>query len=119
LNDPAAHPAGSVVTDGAAFWVIDAGTRRPLGVSLVATWLGRPALPATVSDLALPLGPASAPGNGAFVRTPDGTRWLVDYGVRRAVSTTVARRLGLDAVAPIDVASADLNAATIAGMPVP
>lgn len=119
LNDATAHPAGSVVTDGTAYWLIDAGTRRPLAASLVATWLGRPALPATATDLALPTGLAAPPATGAWVRTPDGVTYLVDGGVRRVVSATVANRLGLSAVPTIAVDAADLTSATRAGAPIP
>jgi hypothetical protein len=112
------HPAGTVVTDGSAFWVVDAGTRRPLAASLVATWAGRPALPATSADLALPAGPVAAPGT-AWVVTPDNVRWLLDGGVRRSVPAAVAHRLGLDLVTPVPVVLADLTAATKAGPAVP
>jgi hypothetical protein len=119
LADPAAHPAGTVVQNGSSWWVVDAGTRRPLPPSLVPTWVGRPALPATSADLALPLGPAAPPGSGAWVVTPDDVRWLVDGGVRRSVATAVAHRLGLDLLTPIPVVLADLTAATKAGPAVP
>ena len=113
------HPAGSLVTDGTSVWVLDAGTRRPLGVSLVATYLGRPALPATDADLALPLGPPAAPANGAWLRTPDGARWLVEDGVRRSAPIGPTRRLGLVSVPTILVTAEDLTAGTTLGPPVP
>ena len=119
LANPARHPAGSLVTDGTSTWVIDAGTRRPLGASLVATYLGRPALPATAADLALPAGPPAAPANGAWVRTPDGARWLVEDGVRRSVPAAPTRRLGLVSVPTILVTPEDLTAATVLGPAVP
>jgi hypothetical protein len=118
-TDSAAHPSGSLVTSGGTYWLLDAGTRRPLAASLRATWLGRPALPATQADLALPVGAAAPPADGAWVATPDGAQWLVYGGVRRSVSVTVARRLGLNAVPAIPVAAADLNAATKAGTALP
>jgi hypothetical protein len=119
LADPAAHPAGTVVRNGSSWWLVDAGTRRPLAASLVPTWVGRPALPATSADLALPLGPAAPPGSGAWLVTPDKARWLVDGGVRRSVPAAVAHRLGLDLLAPIPAVLADLTAATKSGPAVP
>jgi hypothetical protein len=119
LANAAAHPAGTVVTDGTAFWLLDASARRPLAASLVPTWLGRPALPATAADLALPVGAVAPPATGAWVATPDGARWLVDGGYRHAVSATVAHRLGLDQVQPVPVPSADLTAATKSGTATP
>ncbi len=115
LANPAAHPAGSVVTDGTAVWVLDGGVRRPLAASLVATYLGRPALPATAADLALPVAGVAPPATGAWVSTPDGKRWLVDRGVRREVPLAVATRLGLAKVKPLAVVAAELTAATVAG----
>jgi hypothetical protein len=111
LNDASSHVAGSVVTDGTAYWLLDAGTRRPLASSLVQTWRGHPALPATTADLALPTGATAPPQSGAWLVTSDGTRWLVNNGLRRTVASAVAHRLGLDAVAPVAVPSADLSAA--------
>jgi hypothetical protein len=114
-----AHPAGTLVTDGSATWLLDAGVRRPLALSLVATWLGHRALPATAADLALPVGAAAAPGDGAWLATPDGARWLVYAGARRPVSAAVAHRLGLDLVVAQPVVAADLTAATRLGSAVP
>ncbi len=119
LANTAAHPAGSVVTDGSATWLVDAGRRRPLAASLVPTWLGRPPLAATNADLALPVGPAAPPADGAWVVTPVGATWLVYWGARRPVFAAVARRLGLDAVPPVPVLLADLTAATTSGSAVP
>ena len=115
LSNAARHPSGSLVTDGTSVWLLDAGTRRPVAASLVATYLGRPALPATDADLALPAGPAAGPPTGAWVTTSDGVRWLVDSGVRRPVTATVARRLGLDLVTPLPVVTAELTSATALG----
>jgi hypothetical protein len=119
LANPAAHPAGSVVTDGSAYWLLDAGFRRPLAASLALTWLGRPPLPATSADLALPAGAAAPPASGAWVVTEHGSYFLVDRAVRRPVTAAVAARLGLDAVSPQQVVAADLVASTFAGSPLP
>ena len=119
LANAARHPSGSLVTDGTATWVLDAGSRRPLAASLVATYLGRPALPATAADLALPVGPAAGPANGAWVRTADGARWLVVDGARRSVPSAPTRRLGLAAVPTILVTTSELTASTVLGPPVP
>jgi hypothetical protein len=112
------HPAGTLVTDGSAVWLVDASTRRLVGASLVPTWRGHPALPATSADLALPLGAPAPAMNGAWVATPDGVRWLVDRGVRHPMTATVAKRLGLNAVTPMPVVAADLTAATTSGAPI-
>ena len=114
-----AHPMGTLVTDGAAVWLLDAGMRRLVAASLTQTYRGRPALPATSADLALPVGAVAPVASGAWVVTPDTVRWLVDRGVRRAVTATVAKRLGLSAVTPQPVVAADLDAATTKGSPVP
>ena len=111
----AAHPAGTLVTDGAAVWLLDAGTRRPVAPSLVPTWLGRPVLEATSADLTLAIGPAAPPATGAFVMTPDGVQWLVDRGVRRQVPEAVAVRLGFDRVPALVVVPEELTAATTLG----
>jgi hypothetical protein len=109
------HPSGTLVTDGTSTWLLDASTRRPVAASLLPAFLGRPAVAATATDLALPLGSKAGPPTGAWVRTEDGVRWLVDNGVRRVVSSTVAHRLGLDVVPTIDVVLADLTASTVQG----
>ncbi|HEX8002226.1 MAG TPA: peptidoglycan recognition protein [Mycobacteriales bacterium] len=119
LANPARHPAGSLVTDGTAVWLLDASARRPVAASLVATYLGRPALPATAADLALPAGPAAPPANGAWLRTPDGARWLVQDGVRRAASAAATRRLGYGSVPTMLVAAEELTASTVLGPAVP
>jgi hypothetical protein len=118
LVNAALHPSGTLVTDGTSVWLLDASTRRPVAASLVPAWL-RPVLPATAADLALPLGAKAPPASGAWVSTPDGVRWLVDRGVRRSVSSAVAKRLGLSVVPPVPVVTADLTASTALGTPVP
>ena len=119
LANTAAHPAGSLVTDGTTTWLLDAGLRRPVGASVVATWRAYPPLPATQADLALPVGPAAPVATGAWIETPDKVRWLVDRGVRRTVSAAVQRRLGLTAVPTVQVTAEDLRAATVWGTTVP
>jgi hypothetical protein len=119
LSNAARHPAGSLVTDGTSVWVLDAGVRRPLAASLVSTYLGRPALAATAADLALPVGPLAAPADGAWVRLPDGSRWLVQDGVRRSVPAGPTKRLGLVAVPTIPVVADDLTKSTVLGPSVP
>ncbi len=114
------HPSGSIVFAGSETWLLDAGARRQLTDAVLATYLGRPVLPATAADLARPAGGAAPPATGSWLRVPgDGSRWLVEHGVRRSVSPAVAHRLGLDQVAPLDVPLADLAAGTISGSPVP
>jgi hypothetical protein len=115
LANPDAHPAGTLVTDGTATWLLDGSSRRPVAASLVAAFLGRPALPATAADLALPVSGNAGPPTGAWLRTADGAKWLVDGSARRLVSSAVAHRLGLDAVPPIDVVLADLTSSTVLG----
>jgi hypothetical protein len=115
LANAALHPAGSLVTDGTGVWLVDAGTRRPVAASLRKTYRGRPALPATAADLALPVGTAASVPTGAYVVTPDNVRWLVARGVRRSVTATVARRLSLSHVTPQPVVTGELNAVTSYG----
>lgn len=115
LANAAAHPAGSLVSDGTGVWLVDAGTRRPVAASLRKTYRGRPASPATSADLALPVGPAASVPTGAYVVTSDNVRWMVARGVRRSVTATVARRLGLSHVTPQPVVTGELNAVTSYG----
>jgi len=115
LANAAMHPAGSLVTDGTGVWLVDASMRRPVAASLRMTYRGRPASPATAADLALPVGPAASVPTGAYVVTPDNVRWMVARGVRRSVTATVARRLGLNLVTPQPVVAGELNAVTSYG----
>jgi hypothetical protein len=115
ISDITIHPSGTAVksADGKKFYVVDAGTLRPLSpLARAATYRSNEVVTATAGDLLLPAGLGFPVQDGAFVKATDGgAPWLVSDGTKhRFVSAWFATYMGYPTSAMLTATAADLNA---------
>ncbi|MCW2665087.1 MAG: N-acetylmuramoyl-L-alanine amidase [Frankiales bacterium] len=111
------HPAGSLMRHPTgSLWLLSDDAKRPVSAAVLAS-LGRSAasaVPMTSSEsLGYRTGPAALPPDGAVLRDPAGTTWLVTAGTRAKAPAPGLAALGLAAPRVWPVGDADL-----AGLPV-
>ena len=109
------HPDGTIVTADSLLWVLAGGERRPVSAEAATSYTGVPVRPALAGDLELPVGPPAGPRSGSWVGLPTGERFVVEDGVRRAVSPLFARASGLATVPVTVVTAGELAASTRLG----
>lgn len=108
------HPSGTLLRHPTrAHYLLDGEVKRPVSATVLAS-LGRSpadAVPMGVAEsLSYRTGPAVPPRDGAVVRDPRGTTWLVTGGARARARLPQLGALGLAAPRVWPVAAADLGA---------
>ncbi|MCW2776673.1 MAG: N-acetylmuramoyl-L-alanine amidase [Frankiales bacterium] len=106
------HPTGTLLRHpSGALFLLDGAVKRPVTPAVLAA-LGRPvasAVPITSGEsLGYRTGPAVPPRDGAVLRDPSGTTWLVTGGSRVRAPLPALAGLGLTAPRVWPVADADL-----------
>ncbi len=111
------HPSGSLLQHpNGSLWLLDGDVKRPVTDAVLAS-LGRSPLTAVPmssgESLGYRTGTPALPRDGAVLRDPEGTTWLVSAGTRAKAPLARLADLGLAAPRVWPVAAADL-----AGLPV-
>jgi hypothetical protein len=115
ITDITTHPSGTSVksVDGKTFYVVDAGTLRPLSaLARAASYRSNEVVIATAGDLVLPAGSAFPVRGGAFIKATDGgAPWLVSGGTKhRFASSSLATFMGYTTSMMLTGTTADINA---------
>jgi hypothetical protein len=115
VTSVSAHPDGTALksVDGKKFYVVDAGTLRPLSALARASWYRtNEVVTVTAGDLALPAGTAFPVRDGAVIKATDGgAPWIVSDGTKhRFVSSSFATLMGYTTAMMLTGTSADITA---------